>query len=396
MSSPERTIHVEFGPRSYDVVIGSGLSVRLSEMLLRALPTRATRAIVVLDENIAKIHAHRLMGPLEAVGISCRQIVVRANESTKSLESLEFVLRNSTWLSRTDPIFALGGGIVGDLAGFAAATYKRGVPFIQCPTTMLSMVDASVGGKTGVNLLVTSTDGKNRTLLKNYVGAFHQPRLVLADIDTLNSLPDREFRSGLAECLKHGLLGADLGDPDLFAWTLAHRDAILARDPSTLIELIARNVALKARVVTADEFETAPDDVGGRALLNLGHTFGHAIETLDAEKPGYDPDKPALKHGEAVALGLCAAAACAELASLAPLGILPQVHSAVTSFGLPTNVGGLPQSSEIVERMRSDKKSIGGSLRLILPTRIGSARVVRDVPVGVVCRAIDAVRNIAS
>jgi 3-dehydroquinate synthase len=394
MTTPERTIHVDFGLRSYDVVIGSGLSARLGEMISRALPSRATRAMFVLDQNIAKRHADRFMEPLEAVGVSCGAIVVRASELQKSLESLESVLCGCTLLSRTDPIIALGGGMVGDLAGFAAATYKRGVPFIQCPTTLLSMVDASVGGKTGVNLLVTGPDGKKKTLLKNYVGAFHQPRLVLADVDTLNSLPDREFRSGLAECLKHGMLGSDLGDPDLFAWTLAHRDAILARDPATLIELIARNVALKARVVTADEFETAPDDVGGRALLNLGHTFGHALETLDADEPEYNPDNPALKHGEAVALGLIAAAACSELAGLAQVGILPQVRAAIAAFGLPTNVGGLPRCAEIIERMRADKKVIGGSTRLILPTRIGSARVVRDVPEATIARAIDAIRNI--
>ncbi len=396
MSTLERTIHIDLGPRSYDVVIGSGVATRLAPRASAALGSHTGRAAVVMDENVAKIHTDRFIEPLERAGVRCTLLSIGASETRKALGPLEFVLQNlaAGALGRHDPVYAVGGGIVGDLAGFAAATYKRGVPFIQCPTTLLSMVDASVGGKTGVNLLVTSPDGKRKTLLKNYVGAFHQPRLVLADVDTLHSLPDREFRSGLAECLKHALLAADLDDPNLLDWTVAHREVILSRDPATLIELIARNVALKARVVTADEFETAPDDVGGRALLNLGHTFGHALETLDADTPEYNPDEPALKHGEAVALGLIAAASCAELAGLAPLGILPQVRAAVAAFGLPTNVGGLPPSAEIIERMRADKKAIGGSMRLVLPTGIGSARVVRDVPERTVARAIDAIRNI--
>lgn len=362
------------------------------------LSSPPARCVVVLDEGLPKLCVGTILASCEHAGMQPLGVVVRPAESTKSLSSLEHLAEKMAWagLGRAEPVFAVGGGIVGDLAGFAAASYKRGVPLIQCPTTLLAMVDASVGGKTGVNLLATRPEASRTALLKNYLGAFHQPRLVLADVEMLGSLPDREFRAGVAECLKHGMLGADLGESDLWSWMLNHRDAILARDPGTLVELVARNVALKARVVQADEFETAPDDVGGRALLNLGHTFGHAIETMDADQPGYNPNNPALKHGEAVALGLCAAAACSELAGLAQVGILPQVREAVAAFGLPTNVGGLAPNSEIIERMRTDKKAIGGSLRLILPTRIGSARVVRDVPEATIARAIDAIRNMTS
>lgn len=390
----ERTIHVDFGPRSYDVVIGSGVLTTVGARVGRVLGDRVKRCVVVRDARLPMERMLAVRESCEQASILTTEIEFGATETSKSLASLERLCEAIARmkLERCDAVVALGGGVVGDLAGFAGATYKRGVAVIQCPTTLLSMVDASVGGKTGVNLLVPARDGARTRLLKNYVGAFHQPRLVLADVDTLDTLPEREFRAGLGECLKHGMLGADLGDGELWSWTVANRDKLLAKDPGTLVELIARNVALKVRVVAGDEFETAPDDVGGRALLNLGHTFGHAIETLDADHPDYDLDRPALKHGEAVALGLCAAAACAELAGVAQVGILPHVREAVAAFGLRTNVGGLPQGSEILERMRADKKAIGGSMRLILPTRMGSARVVRDVGDSVVVRAIDAIR----
>lgn len=349
----------------------------------------------------AEIHSESEMAAairqsLESCGISVIGRSCLHGEDSKSLADIRNLVEEMAiaGLDRRDLVVTFGGGATGDIGGFAAAIYKRGIAYVQIPTTLLAMVDASVGGKTGVNLRVFDNieDENSYRTLKNYVGAFHQPRLVLADVDTLHSLPTRELSAGLAECIKHAFLGAELGDPDLLSWMLAHRDAIMARESDVLIELIARNVAIKAKIVIADEFETAPDDIGGRALLNLGHTFGHAIETLPAGTPGVDSYEPRFLHGEAVALGLCAAAACAELAGLVPIGILPQVRSAVAAFDLPTNVGGLPQSSEIIERMRSDKKSIGGSMRLILPTGIGSARVVRDVPEATIARAIDAIR----
>lgn len=410
MPTPERTIHVDFGPRSYDVVIGSGLLVRAGERIRAALQHPARRCHLFVDSCFAfyrhgEIHresemAAALRQSIEACGISATGRSFLDGESSKGLAEIRNLVEEMAiaGLDRRDLVVTFGGGATGDVGGFAAAIYKRGIAYVQIPTTLLAMVDASVGGKTGVNLRVFDNieDVNSYRTLKNYVGAFHQPRLVLADVDTLHSLPARELSAGLAECIKHAMLGVDLGDPDLLSWMLARRDAIMARETDVLVELIARNVAIKAKVVSADEFEIAPDEVGGRALLNLGHTFGHAIETLPAGTPGVDDYEPKFLHGEAVALGLCAAAACSQLAGLSQVGIVPQVRAAVEAFGLPTNVGGLPQSTEIIERMRADKKTIGGSLRLILPTRIGSARVVRDVPEGTIARAIDAIRSMGS
>lgn len=376
MTPPAARVRVELGPRGYDVLVGPGTLAGLAAALLGALaPRKPARVALVHDDRLPVALVERVVGSLAALAPSVVTVAVHASEPEKSLATLENILRDLTLarLERWDPLIALGGGIVGDVAGFAAATYRRGIPFAQCPTTLLSMVDASVGGKTGVNLALGGG------LRKNMIGAFWQPRLVVADTSTLGTLPDRELRAGLAECLKHGLLSAGLGDPDLFHWTTSRAQAVLARDPAVLGELVARNVALKARVVGGDEREEAPDAEGGRALLNLGHTFGHAIEPL----PGLALDtgvRAPLLHGEAIALGLVAAAHASRAAGLADAALPGAVEAALQASGLPTRASGLPDDGHLIRLMADDKKASGGQLRLILPTRIGESRVVAGPP----------------
>jgi 3-dehydroquinate synthase len=310
---------------------------------------------------------------------------IPATEHNKQLTQVAHIVErmSAAKLERTDLLVALGGGITGDLAGFAAAIYRRGIGFIQCPTTLLSMVDASVGGKTGANLVV------EQSLKKNMVGAFHQPSAVLVDLAALDSLPDRELCAGLAECLKHGMIGSQVGEPELWEWTRTVVAAARLRDENVLKQLIGRNIRLKASVVVADERETAPDDVGGRALLNLGHTFGHVIETLPGVRAG---SSVGLLHGEAVGLGLLAATAAAEV-QFPTLGPdLSQVREAVSAAGLPTAISGIPDNAVLEELMLHDKKSAGGQLRVIFPLKGGRARVVSSPAVRAIGAGWDAIR----
>jgi 3-dehydroquinate synthase len=245
------------------------------------------------------------------------------------------------------------------------------------------MVDASVGGKTGVNLRAGDM------LHKNFVGAFHQPRLVVASVDTLASLDDRQFRAGLAECIKHTMVGGDI-DPELGRWTADHLDRVLARDEGALIELIARNVAVKAAIVAGDERETA--ETGGRALLNLGHTFAHAIETIDTLSPDGVASHAPLLHGEAVALGLVAASATASAMGRVDPGFVVAAEALIGRAGLPTRVAGLPPTDTLLARMAHDKKAIGGVQRLVLPAAPGRAGTVRTPPRDAVSRGIERIR----
>ena len=299
-------------------------------------------------------------------------------------------------LERGDVVVALGGGIVCDVAGFAAAIYRRGVRVVQCPTSLLAMVDAAVGGKTGVNLDVPGGDDGKSRLVKNLVGAFHQPSRVVCDVAALRTLPARELRCGLAECLKHGVIGRSQKDAGLLEWTAARLGAIAELDAKTLIELVRRNVAIKARVVMADEYELSTKADGGRMMLNLGHTFAHAIETL----PGLswrNPDQTLavgpLKHGEAVALGLVCAALVSERLKFAGKGLADSVRGLVERAGMPTRIGGLPENAAVIRRMLDDKKVEGGKVRLILPTNGGGCRVASGVDAAVVAAAIDGIRE---
>jgi 3-dehydroquinate synthase len=297
----------------------------------------------------------------------------------------------ATGHSRVDPVIALGGGIVGDLAGFVAASYRRGVPVIQCPTTLLSMVDASVGGKTGFNLEVVTEDGR-RGLLKNLVGAFWQPSGVIADIDVLDSLEARQRRSGLSECVKHGFISAGLGHDGLLDWMIEHFDSIARFDPAIIAELVQRNVSLKASVVALDEREDTSKP-GGRMLLNFGHTFGHAIETIAHLSP--DPSNPSLAplhHGEAIALGMVAACRASEIQLGTDSSIGDELCRMLTRAGLPTRVAGLPSNTELVERMSHDKKATGDTIRVIYPSRRGVCQVVQGASGGSISAGFDSIR----
>jgi 3-dehydroquinate synthase len=291
---------------AYEVVVGMGLLRDAGVLTRDALGPggeRAARALLVHDDSLPRDLVNATAAAFANAALSVIACPVRASESEKSLATIERVAQAavSGRLERGEPVVALGGGVVGDLAGFAAACYRRGVPVVQCPTTLLSMVDASVGGKTGVNVRAGDS------LKKNMVGAFHQPALVLCDVATMQSLPARDFRSGLAECVKHAMIGADFGDAGLLEFTRSTLDDVLGMDAGALVELVSRNVAVKAACVGGDERELPATGAphGGRMALNAGHTVAHAIETLPGLSHG-EPPLAGLTHGEAVGLGLLA------------------------------------------------------------------------------------------
>ena len=351
-----REVRVALAGRAYDVVIGRDLidqaGARLSPLLKRPL------AAVVMDEMVKGLHGPRLAGSLLAAGIDVRPIVVSPGEGANSFAGLEAMTDSqlALELERGDVIVAFGGGVVGDLAGFAAAIYKRGIDFVQIPTTLLAQVDSSVGGKTAID----TPRGKN------LVGAFHQPRLVLADLGVLTTLPAREMRCGFAEVLKYGLLG----DADFFAWLEANGSRVLAREEDALAHAVARSVEMKAEIVAEDEREG-----GVRALLNLGHTFAHALEA----ETGYGE---ALKHGEAVALGCAMAFRFSTCLGLCGKADSARAEGLVAASGLPGRLAdlGRPFSAEaLLARMVQDKKAKSGRLTFILARSIGDAFVANDV-----------------
>jgi 3-dehydroquinate synthase len=331
----------------------------------------------------------RAEASLAAAGFQTVTIRMKASESAKTLATVEHLLVSiaAAKLDRFDPVIVLGGGVVGDTGGLAAALYRRGVDVYQVPTTLLSMVDASVGGKTAVNLTVPGAG-----LLKNMIGAFWQPRAVLADVGLLETLSPREFRAGLAECVKHAMLGADFGDDGLLEFMQSKVKEISDRKTPALRELVLRNVAIKAKVVASDPLELAPDNTGGRALLNLGHTFAHAIETISTLSPTVSLADAPLKHGEAVALGLVAVSHTSDHLGLFPAAQVKSIAGLLESLGLPVKVDGLPPQAELMQRMRHDKKVIADHLRLIVPVAGNHARVMRDVPEDAIARGWDAIR----
>jgi 3-dehydroquinate synthase len=373
--------------RPYTVHIGTQLLDKVGEIGCGALSQPAKRAFLIADTGVPASARNLVADSLTEQGLATSRANVTPSEGVKTVATWQRLLTElaQSRHERSDPIIALGGGIVGDLAGFAAAAYRRGVPAIQCPTTLLAMVDASVGGKTGVNL-----DLAGEGLQKNMVGAFWQPAAVIADISVLSSLPARELRAGFAECLKHALIGQAVGDPGLLEWTRTNLAKSLTLNPQVLVELVGRNVKAKAGIVCQDEREEATDAEGGRALLNLGHTYAHAMETLEGLSLLGSPCS--LLHGEAVGLGLIAAAACSEALGLAPAGLASDVKSMVAEAGLPTAVQGLPTNDALLGRMSHDKKARGGSPRLVLPTGDGDARVVADPPTSAVVAGWSSIR----
>jgi len=387
-----RSVRVDLAERGYDVLVGEGTLGSLGGEIRARLGDVPGRAFLVADTGLPGETIESASASIEAADFQVTLATLTPTEKDKSIETVHRLLRElaATGQDRSEPVVALGGGIVGDVAGFVAASYRRGVPVVQCPTTLLAMVDASVGGKTGVNL--TAEVGGQDRLLKNLVGAFHQPALVMADTWVLDSLDDRFFRAGLAECVKHGLIARTVGaDAGLLGWIEESAGAILARDHGVLVELVARNVALKAGVVAGEERESA-DATAGRALLILGHTFGHAIETIPTLAPTGDADDAPLHHGEAIALGLVAAAAAGEALGETPANIRPRIERVLGALGLPTRVAGLPSSGSIAAAMGHDKKVVGGTLRIIVPGADSTARIVRGPTEDVLFAGIDAIR----
>lgn len=353
---PPRTIRIELPDADYEVVIGHDLLDGAGARLAAALPAR--RAIVVSDANVAPLHLSRLARSLDDAGFAHESIAVPAGEGSKSLARFSALIEDILALKpeRRTAIIALGGGVIGDLAGFAAAATLRGLPFAQIPTSLLAQVDSSVGGKTGVN----SRHGKN------LIGAFHQPRLVIIDSDTLTTLPRREAAAGYAEIFKAGLIA----DPDLHAWCEANGAALVDGDRALREEAIARAVAFKARVVMDDPREEAGRD--GRALLNLGHSFAHAFEA----ETGYGA---ALLHGEAVAIGLVCAFDLSARLGHCDAALAPRIAAHLAAIGLPHAIPGWPVDA-LIGHMQRDKKIRDGKLAFVLARGIGGAFTSRDVP----------------
>lgn len=349
------TVRLSLPHHAYDIVIEPGVLARAGALIADAAPH--ARAAVVADQAVADTYGQQVRDALNAAGCAATVCTMPASESHKNLDTvaslLDAMLEHR--MERRSPVVAVGGGITGDVAGYAAASLLRGVPFVQCPTTLLAMVDASVGGKTGVNTRFG----------KNLVGAFHQPQLVLIDPDTLKTLPGRELRGGLAECVKHGVIR----DAALFDWIDENLDAVLALDGETLVELVRRNVAIKAAVVQEDEKEQ-----GVRAHLNFGHTFAHAIEGTQAK------DADAYSHGEAVSLGMVAAARLAVDAGRCDASVHTKLVALLGRIGLPTTSDRLAEDAALLNVMRSDKKVSGGRVRLVLPDTLGAVSVVDDTP----------------
>jgi 3-dehydroquinate synthase len=341
--------------RPYEVVVGRGL---LAELGARVAPLARGRAVVITDETVAGLHGPAALASLKAAGIRARLLTVPPGEGSKSFAELERVIDRmlAFQLDRKDVVVALGGGVVGDLAGLAAALFMRGIDFVQVPTTLLAQVDSSVGGKTAID----TPRGKN------LVGAFHQPRLVVADIDVLATLPERQLRSGWAEVLKHGLIC----DPAFFDWLAGEGAAGATGDPAALERAVVRSVEIKSAIVGEDEKEA-----GRRALLNLGHTFGHAVEA----ELGFDETK--LTHGEAVALGCALAFRYSAGQGLCAPEEAARVEAVLARAGLPTRLAqaGTFRGAALVKRMAGDKKAEGGRLTLVLARRIGEAFVARGI-----------------
>ncbi len=376
----------------YRVAVGAGLLAACGAHVREA--TRgASRGLIVHDDNLPRTLVESVIASLESAGIAAGLCPVRATEEDKSLATLETIYSAAVAfkLERDECLIALGGGVVGDVAGFAAATYRRGVPLVQMPTTLLAMVDASVGGKTAVNIRQADC-GSSGPLKKNMVGAFHMPALVLCDVRSLQSLSDRELRSGLAECIKHGLIGADFGDPTLLAFAKQHMAALAARDEAKLVAFIARNVAVKADCVAKDPHERGSDQPhGGRMALNCGHTVAHAIETLPGLSHG--ADMSGLTHGEAVGLGLIAECALSAAMGLNAPDAVEELRSLLNSAGLPDRVRGLPPAEAIADAMLDDKKVAGGKLRMALPAADRRARLVVNPSRELLLGAIETIRE---
>jgi 3-dehydroquinate synthase len=365
---PAARLDVSLGARSYQILIEQGLIGRAGELLGEY--ARERRLIVISDENVWKAQGETLATALGLDGLRCEPIVLPPGEASKSFASLSALIDRllDLGVERSDHLVAFGGGVIGDLVGFASAIVNRGCQFVQIPTTLLAQVDSSVGGKTGINVKAG----------KNLVGAFHQPSLVLIDPECLDTLPDREVRAGYAEVAKYGLIN----DPDFFAWCEKNGARLLDGDAEARAHAILTSCASKAKIVAEDELETS----GRRALLNLGHTFGHALEA----ETGFS-DR--LLHGEAVAAGMVMAFAFSVRQGICPPEDAERVRKHIAAAGLPTSlqdIGIAADGRTLVGHMMHDKKKAGGRLPFILVRGIGAAYVDKDVDLGEVEAFLDA------
>ncbi|QQE72753.1 3-dehydroquinate synthase [Brevibacillus composti] len=346
-------LRVELGERSYPIIIGEGLLQQAATLLQEGGIAPAARLFVITDEHVALRYLPPLEDNLKSAGYSVHAYVIPAGEQSKSLSMYEKVMTAAieAGLDRKSVILALGGGVVGDLAGFVAATYMRGIRFVQLPTTLLAH-DSSVGGKVAIN----------HPLGKNLIGAFHQPQMVLYDTAAIATLPERERAAGFAEVLKHGLIA----DEGFVAWLEQHASELWDLDSELLGKAIFRGCEVKANIVSADETEQ-----GQRALLNLGHTFGHAFEALS--------EYSRLNHGEAISVGMCLAAKVAERMQLASAGVYARTRELLRRYHLPTAWPHWLDPEDVLEVMKRDKKAVGGKLALVLPRAIGRVELISDV-----------------
>ncbi|NMO96976.1 3-dehydroquinate synthase [Paenibacillus lemnae] len=356
-----RTLKVELGERSYPIYIGRNLLQHTGAMSAECGISRKSRHLIVTDESVAPHYLKKVKDSLESAGFQVAAHIVPSGESSKSLNVYEEVMTTaiSSKLDRNSSVFALGGGVVGDLAGFVAASYMRGITFVQLPTTILAH-DSSVGGKVAVN----------HPLAKNMIGAFHQPVMVLYDVDTLTTLPAREVSSGLAEMVKHGLIM----DREFAYWCLEHASDLLALDPESLTYGLERGCAIKAEVVSQDEREG-----GLRAILNLGHTIGHAVEAVG----GYGR----FLHGEAIAIGMAGSAMLAE--SLGRADLYHETVAMLKALHLPVSLPSDVSVDQVMEAMQHDKKFSEGQMVFIIPEQIGKVSIVKDVPVAAVRAVVE-------
>jgi 3-dehydroquinate synthase len=371
-ASASRTVRVDLAGRAYDIVIGAQIIDRMGELAAPLLA--APRVIVVSDETVAPLYGGRLTASFEKAGIATSSVTVPAGEGSKEFAAFGRLMNDllDRRPDRKTTLVALGGGVVGDLTGFAAAVLLRGIDFIQVPTSLLAQVDSSVGGKTGIN----TRHGKN------LVGAFYQPRLVVADTAVLDTLPRRELLAGYAEVAKYGLID----DPAFWAWCETNGGKLVAGDPAALAYAIEHSCRAKARIVAADERETT--DL--RALLNLGHTFGHALEA----ETGFGPD---LLHGEAVGAGMALAFDLSVKLGLCPAADAKRVRHHLEAVGLPVrlrSIGGDNRrqwdTARLIDHMRGDKKAEAGRLTFILTRGIGKAFVTREISMPVLQDLLDA------
>jgi 3-dehydroquinate synthase len=376
------TVRLELAARCYDVRIGAGVLERVGPWVAALL--HPTRAAIITHPRLARLYGEPLARGLGRAGVPSFSLEVPPGERQKSLHRAEQLLGALLvgGCDRRAVVIALGGGVIGDLAGFVAATFMRGIAFVQVPTTLIAQVDASVGGKVAVD----------HRLAKNAIGAFHQPSLVVADLDILATLPARELRAGMAEVIKHGVIA----DRDLFTYLERSVESILRLDRAALAHIVRRSVEIKARVVAQDEREA-----GLRAILNLGHTVGHAIETISSYRT--------VRHGEAISIGMVAAARLGvRLCGFSEAGAA-RLERLLAAFGLPIrlpagtmlSVRALPAEASakagrrgisftdaLLDVMKRDKKTLGGRLRMVLPARIGRVRIVDDVPLPEVRRVL--------